>query len=104
MEHSRTNVTYQGFRVAAGWEVVVARSGQPLRLLDLPVPPETWSLRILTDYLADPARAADLSEDFSALTVGQFTEDWTLTASNIEAAISEIELLRAKCRMALMRG
>ena len=104
MNQPCTSTNYKGFRVTAGWEVVVARPGQPLRLLDLPQRPGDLALNILTDYLGDQTRAADLCEDFSALTIGQFTEDWVLDASDIENAITEVESLRAKWRRALMRG
>ena len=58
-----------------GWEVVVERLGQPLRLLDLPLRQGEWALRILTDYLGDEGRAADLHNDFAALTIRRFTAD-----------------------------
>jgi Family of unknown function (DUF6166) len=104
MNQTRISATYQGFRIIGGWEVVVARPGQPLRLLDLPRRPGEWALSILADYLGDPTRAADLSGDFAALTIRRFTEEWVLSASDIENAIMEVEILRARWRMALMRG
>ena len=51
------------------------RLGQPLRLLDLPLRQGEWALRILTDYLGDEGRAADLHNDFAALTIRRFTAD-----------------------------
>lgn len=95
---------YQGFRTAAGWEVVVRRPGEPPRLLDLPQRQGEWALRILTDYFGDESRAAALSPEFAALTIDRYTEDWELTASGIESALMEIEILRARFRMALMRA
>ena len=68
--------TYEGFRTTSGWEVVVSRPGQPKRLLDPPQRPGEWAVSILTDHLGDPARAADLAEDFAALTLSRFQEDW----------------------------
>ena len=97
-------VTYEGYRTGDGWEVVVKRLGQPLRLLDLPLRKGEWALRILTDYLADEGRAADLHNDFAALTIRRFTADWELTETDIEKALGEIEILRARMRIALARG
>jgi len=97
-------VTYQGFRTSQGWEVVVKRPGQPLRLLDLPVRKGEWALSILTNYLDDAGRATDLHNDFAALTLRRFTTDWELTDSDIESALREVEMLRARLRIALARG
>ena len=104
MNQDLTRVTYKGFRTGTGWEVAVARPGQPLRLLDLPRLQEEWALSILTDYLGGQARAADLHQDFASLTISRFTEDWELSGSDIESALMEVEILRARWRMALMRG
>ena len=97
-------VTYEGYRIGEGWEVVVKRPGQPLRLLDLPLRKGEWALRILTDYLGDEGRAADLHTDFAALTIRRFTADWELSESDIEKVLIEIEILRARLRIALARG
>ncbi len=78
MNRNLTTISYQGFRTAGGWEVAVAKPGQPLRLLDLPSRPGELALILLTDYLGDPARAADLQQDFTSLTIDRFTEDWEL--------------------------
>jgi uncharacterized protein DUF6166 len=99
-----TGLNYQGFRTAGGWEVVVRRPGEPPRLLDLPQRQAEWTLRILADYFGDESRAAALHQEFAALTIDRFTEDWELTASGIESALMEIEILRARFRMALMRA
>lgn len=104
MNQTHVNATYKGFRTAGGWEVVVARPGQPLRLLDLPRHPGEWGLSILTDYLGDPERAAELSADFAEFTINRFTEDWVLGADDVENAIMEVEILRARWRKALLRG
>ncbi|HZS55052.1 MAG TPA: DUF6166 domain-containing protein [Bryobacteraceae bacterium] len=97
-------VTYKGFRIGDGWEVVAARTGQPLRLLDKPRKKEEWSLGILTDYLGDATRAADLYQDFASITINRFTKDWELSESEIDDALFEVEVLRARWRVALMRG
>jgi hypothetical protein len=75
-----------------------------LRLLDLPVRKGEWALRILTDYLGDERRAADLHHDFAALTIRRFTADWELSESDIDKALTGIEILRARLRIALARG
>ena len=75
-----------------------------LRLLDLPQRQEEWALRILTDYLGDATRAMDLYQDFAALTIKRFTEDWEMSASEIDDALLEVEVLRARWRIAVMRG
>jgi hypothetical protein len=104
MELSFAKVTYQGFRTNEGWEVVVKRLGQPLRLLDLPRRKGEWALSILTNYLDDPGRATDLHNDFAALTLRRFTTDWELTDSDIEKVLTEVEILRARLCIALARG
>ena len=76
-----------------------------MRLLDLPSRPGELALILLTDYLGDdPARAADLHQDFASLTVDRFTGDWELSAGDIENAIMEVEILRARWRVAITRG
>jgi hypothetical protein len=101
---SRAKVIYQGFRTREGWEVVVKRPGQPLRLLDLPRHKGEWALSILTDYLGDERPAEDLHNDFAALTIRRFTENWELSESDIDNALMEVEILRARFRIALARG
>ncbi len=101
---SVAKVTYQGFRTNEGWEVVVKRPGQPSRLLDLPQRQGEWARNILMDYLGDKDRAAELHNDFAALTIRRFTQDWELTQSDIENVLGEIEILRARLRVALARG
>jgi hypothetical protein len=104
MDRSQNRVTYKGFRSGDGWEVAVSRPGQPLRLLDRPANGEDWSLSILLDYLGERNRALSLYLDFASLTINRFTEDWELSGSDIEQAFLEVEVLRARWRMALMRG
>jgi hypothetical protein len=100
----RPGVTYKGYRTGEGWEVAVKRPGQPLRLLDLPLRKGEWALNILTDYLGDEGRAANLYNDFAALAIGRFTADWELSETDIDNAITEVEILRARLRIALARG
>jgi hypothetical protein len=97
-------VIYKGFRTGDGWEVAVARPGHPVRLLERPRRPEEWSLKILRDYLGDSARARDLYQDFASLTINRFTKDWELSGPEIDNAIMEVEILRARWRMLLTRG
>jgi hypothetical protein len=97
-------VTYKGYWTGEGWEVVVERPGQRLRLLDLPRHAREWALNILIDYLGDEDRAADLHDDFAAITVRRFSGDWELKETDIEEALMEVEILRARWRMALARG
>lgn len=98
------SITYKGYRTGAGWEVVVHRPGQRLRLLDLPRRQGEWALRILTDYLGDEERAANLYHDFDALTIRRFTTDWELSEGDMEKFLIELEILRARWRIALARG
>jgi hypothetical protein len=95
---------YKGYWTGDGWEVVVKRPGKPLRLLDLPLRKGEWALSILTDYLGDEGRAADLHSDFAALTIRRFKADWELSVSDIDNALMEVEILRARLRIALARG
>ena len=97
-------VAYQGHRIDEGWEVVVKRPGQRLRLLDVPQRKGEYALHLLTDYLGDERRAAELHHEFAALTIRQFTSDWELTENDIEDALMEVEILRARWRIALARG
>jgi carbonic anhydrase len=57
-----------------------------LRLLDLRQRKGEWALSILTDYLGDKGRAADLHNDFAALTIRRFTADWELSGSDTDSA------------------
>jgi hypothetical protein len=104
MGWNRSAVTYNGYRSGEGWEVVVKRPGQPLRLLDLPLRKEEWALNILTDYLGDEGRAANLYNDFAAFAIRRSTADWELSETDIDNALAEIEILRARLRIALARG
>ena len=104
MAGDRKRVTYKGFRTADGWEVVAARPSQPLRLLDKPRRQDEWSLSILTDYFDDAIRAADLHQEFASITVDRFTKDWEMSGNEIERALLEVEVLRARWRVSLMRG
>jgi len=61
-------------------------------------------LSILTDCLGDPGRAADLHNDFAALTIRRFTADWELSETDIQNVLGEVEILRARLRIALARG
>jgi|SRR5436190_24377533 len=97
-------VMYKGYRTGEGWEVIVKRPGQPWRPLDLPRRKGEWALSILTDYLDDQGRAADLHNDFAALTIRRFTRDWELSESDIENVLGEVETLRTRLRIALARG
>ena len=97
-------VTYKGYWTGEGWEVIVKRTGQPLRPLDLPPRKGEWGLSILTDFLQDQGRAADLHHDFAALTIRRFTADWELSETDIENVLGEVEILRARLRIALARG
>ena len=84
-----------GFRVAQVLEPSGhAQQGQPLRLLDLPLRKGEWALSIRKDYLGDEGRAADLHNDFVALTIRRFTADWELSESDIDIVLTEVEILR----------
>jgi hypothetical protein len=104
MDWNLPGVTYKGYWTGEGWEVVVKRTGQPLRPLDLPRRKGEWAMSILTDYLHDQGRAADLHNDFAALTIRRFTADWELSENDIENVLGEIEVLRARLQIALARG
>jgi hypothetical protein len=75
-----------------------------MRPLNLPRRKGEWALSILTDYLHDQDRAAELHNDFDALTIRRFTGDWELSESDIENVLGEVEVLRARLRIALARG
>lgn len=104
MGWSLPGVSYKGYWTPRGWEVVVRRPGQRLRLLDMPRHKEEWARNVLTDYLEDADRAAELHVDFAALTIRRFIGDWELSAGDIEDVLLEVETLRARWRMALARG
>ncbi len=97
-------VTYKGYRAGDELEIVVKRQGQPSRLLDSPTCQAEWAMRMLTDYLGDEARAADVHNDFSALAIRRLTGDWELTGNDIDNVLSEVEILRARMRIALARA
>jgi hypothetical protein len=97
-------ISYKGYWTGDGWEVVVKRPGRPLRMLDLPKRKGEWAQSILLNYLGDEARAEDLHNDFASLTIRRFKSDWELTASDIDKALVEVEILRARLRIALARG
>jgi len=104
MEWNLPRVTYKGYWTGDGWEVIVKKPGQPMRPLNLPPRKGQWAMSILTDYLDDQGRAADLHHDFAALTIHRFTTDWELGESDIERVLGEVEILRARLRIALARG
>jgi hypothetical protein len=104
MERTLPKVTYQGYRIGEGWEGVVKRPGQRLRLLDGPQRKGEWAINLLTDYLGDDRRAADLHYDFAALTLPRFTGDWELSERDVENTLMEVKILRARWRVALARG
>jgi hypothetical protein len=104
MDKRLNRTRYKGFRTAGGWEIVVEKPGQPVRLLDVPQRGGEWALSILSDYLGNEDRARDLHEEFGALTIRRFTKDWELSGNDIEDALLEVEILRARWRIALMRG
>jgi hypothetical protein len=97
-------LTYKGYWTGEGWEVIVKRPGQPMRPLDLPPRKGEWAFSILTNYLGDERRAAELHNDFAALTIRRFTADWELSENDIENILGEVEVLRARLRIALARG
>ena len=104
MGSNQIKVTYRGYWTEAGWEVVVERLGQRPRMLDLPKRKGEWALSILRNYLGDEGRAADLHNDFAALTIRRFTTDWELSETDIDNALIEVEILRARWRIALARA
>jgi hypothetical protein len=104
MSPNRPGPTYNGYRIRDGWEIVVKTAGQPLRLLDRPLREGELALNLLADYLGDERRAAELHSDFAALTIRRFTADWELSGSDIDKALTEVEILRARLRIALARG
>jgi hypothetical protein len=104
MRWNPPGITFKGYWTGDGWEVVVKRAGQRVRLLDLPRGKSYWALHMLADYLGDEDRAADLHKDFAALNVRRFNGDWELNESDIEDALLEVETLRAQFRIAFTRG
>jgi hypothetical protein len=70
----------------------------------LPLRKGEWALRILTDYLGDEGRAANLHNDVAALAIRRFTAHWELSESDIENVLMEVEIARAGWRIALARG
>jgi hypothetical protein len=53
--------------------------------------PQQLALAILYDHLGDKDRAIRLSEAFMKKVVADMDNDWTLTGSDIDSAIREIE-------------
>ena len=53
--------------------------------------PQQLALAILYDHLGDKARAIALSENFMKRVVANMDNDWTLTSTEIDAAIKEVE-------------
>jgi hypothetical protein len=45
-----------------------------------------------------------LYQDFASVTINRFTKDWELSGPEIDNAIIEVEMLRARWRMLLARG
>jgi len=104
MDENLPEITYRGYWIGDGWEVIVKKPGQPLRPLDLPRRKGDWALSILTNYLGDEARAAELHHDFAALTLRRFTGDWELSEGDIDSALMEVDMLRTRWSLALARG
>jgi hypothetical protein len=104
MDLNLPGVTYKGYWTGEGWEVIVKRRGQPMRPLQLPPRRGEWAWSILRDYLNDQGRAADLHNDFAALTIRRFTADWEMSESDIEKSLGEVEILRARLLISLARG
>jgi len=75
-----------------------------MRPLDLPPRKGEWAFSILANYLGDECRAAELHNDFASLTIRRFTADWELSEGDIENVLGEVEVLRARLRIALARG
>lgn len=53
--------------------------------------PQQLALAILVEQLADKERAIRLSEPFMRKVVANLDNDWTLTGSDIETAVRNIE-------------
>jgi hypothetical protein len=53
--------------------------------------PRQLALAILVEHLGDKERAVRLSETFMRNVVANLDNDWTLTASDIDAAVKEME-------------
>ena len=54
--------------------------------------PQQLALAILADHCGDNDRALRLSEPFMKKIVANLDNDWTLTGSDIDSALKEIEL------------
>ncbi len=54
--------------------------------------PQQLALAILADHFDDADRALLLSEPFMKKIVANLDNDWTLTGSDIDSALKEIEL------------
>jgi hypothetical protein len=52
--------------------------------------PQQLAFAILYDYLGDKDRAIELSEPFMRKVIADFDNDWTLTAEEIERAITDM--------------
>jgi len=53
--------------------------------------PQQLALAILVDYLGDATRALKLSAPFMRTVVANLDNDWTLTGTEIDAALRPIE-------------
>ena len=53
--------------------------------------PQQLALAILAEHLGDTERAVRLSEPFMRKIVANLDNDWTLTGSEVDAAVKEIE-------------
>ncbi len=104
MERTLPKVTYQGYRIGEGWEAVVERPGQQLRLLDVPQRKGEWAMNLLTDYLGDERRAADLHLRFRRAYHPPIHRRLGTERKDIDEALTEVEILRARWRIALARG
>ena len=54
--------------------------------------PQQLALAVLADYLGENDRALRLSEAFMKKIIANLDNDWTLTGSDIDTALKEIEL------------
>ena len=52
--------------------------------------PQQLAFAILYDYLGDKDRAIELSEPFMRKVIADFDNDWTLTAEEVERAITDM--------------
>ena len=53
--------------------------------------PQQLALAVLVEQLGDKERAVRLSEPFMRKIVANLDNDWTLTGSEVDAAVKEIE-------------